>query len=62
MNLRHYIADGSHGLELTRLNPSTGVLLQLHNQIDSVDAIEVEILKQPCAKSYPFCRNLEQFA
>src|SRR5262245_15778695 len=43
-NAFDHVADGAHTPEFLRLEPAPRQLLQLHDKIDGVDAVDVEIL------------------
>src|ERR1700688_1521661 len=40
------VTDGSHGFEVARLHLLAGQLLELNDEVDGVDAVEVEILEE----------------
>src|SRR5262245_57471169 len=46
MDLVDDIAHGAHGFELSRRDAPPGIFLQLHHQVDGIDAVEVEIVEQ----------------
>jgi hypothetical protein len=56
------VADGADRLELGRLDSPAGILLQLHDEIDRVDAVEIEIFVQLCLERDLLCRYLEHLA
>jgi hypothetical protein len=60
MDALHDIAHGPDGLELLRVDPDTGELLELHDQIDGVDTVEIEVLAQVCLKRDLVRRDLDK--
>jgi len=44
------VADGTHTLEFGGRNLAAGIFLQLHHQIDRIDAVEIEVIEKPCAQ------------
>ena len=54
------VRDGSNALELVRLDSFASDFLQSHDEIDGVDAIEIEIFVQPRLRGDIRLLNVEE--
>src|SRR5690349_12434820 len=54
------VADGADRLEFGGRDLPPGIALQLHHQLDGIDAVELQILEQPRRRRHLVGRRLEQ--
>jgi hypothetical protein len=56
------VANRTDGLELGHPDLLAGIILQLHDEIDGVDTVEVEILEETRLERDLVVRHLERIA
>src|SRR5580658_989755 len=56
-----HIGHGAHRLEGFRLEVAAKQRLELHDQLDRVDAVDVQILAKPRFRAYPRRIDIESF-